>query len=100
MADIQNDLMLRGKIAAFSTMIAALTGEQPAINYTPEFAQIEFTEQQKQILQSMIERELKAKPGSIRINYNSIFFPPVFRVYGKYALMALIAAFLLGKLSN
>jgi len=96
---IKNDIVLAGKIAAFSTLIAGLTGEAPAVEYTDEYAQINFSDNQKQILQQYIEKNLRAKPGAVRIDYNSIFTPPLFRVYGKYAIMALVAAYLMGRLT-
>lgn len=100
MADVKNDLILRGKVSAFSTMIAAITGEAPQVEYFPEYVQVSFSATQKKTLQDLFESNLRAKPGVFRIDYNSVTLPPLFRVYGKYAIMLLFAAFLLGKISS
>lgn len=99
MSTISNNLILRSKIAAFSAMVAAVTGEPAQITYYDDYVQVNFSPEQQAILQAMIEKSLRAKPGEVRINYGSIFYKPLFRVYGKYAAMLLVISFLMGSLT-
>lgn len=97
--DIRQDLSTTAKIAAIQAFLGNVTGEPAQVQYGDGYVRIVLTENQKLILQNEIEKQLRAKPGKIRLNYGQLIIPPVARVYGKFAILALIAAFLLGSLT-
>lgn len=92
--------MTRGKIAAAQAYLTAITGEPAEVKYADDYARILLSPNQVSILQNEIEKQLRAKPGKIRMNYAQLIVPPVIRTYGKFALLALILSFLLGSITT
>lgn len=98
--DLSKDVILQGKIRALQVAAAALTGETPAIINRGEYIEIQFTPGQKAKMQDWIRKSLVAAPGDVRIDYYGIAMPPLAQVYGKIALVVLLAAFFLGRLTK
>lgn len=98
--DLSKDVVLQGKIRALQVAAAALTGETPAIINRGEYIEVQFTDSQKNIFRDWIRRSLVAAPGDIRIDYYGVAMPPLFQVYGKLALVVLLGAFFLGRLTK
>ena len=97
---VSDNLVLRGKVTAISALVSALTGEAPEVEYAEDHVSIKFSEKQKPILQDIFYRSMTARPGEIRVDWNSVVLPATFRAYGKYAIMLLIISFLLGKATD
>ena len=98
--DLSKDIILQGKIRAVQVAAAAITGETPQIINRGEYIEIVFTENQKMILRDWIKKSLTAAPGTVRIDYYGLTVPPLVQVYGKIAVVILIAAFFLGRLTK
>lgn len=98
--DLSKDVILQGKIRALQIFAAALTGETPAVINRGEYVEIQFSPRQKNIMQDFIKRSLTAAPGDVRLDLYGVAMPPVLQVYGKIALVVLLAAFFLGRLTK
>jgi len=94
----QNDLMLIAKISAINILINQLTGENAPVVYNEDYAEINFTEKQKRILQEYIRARLTStEKTNLRINFLPVVLPPLAQVYGKFIIGAMVIAFLLGR---
>lgn len=98
--NVANDVLLQAKVKAMLVAAAAITGESPQAINRGEYVEIIFTPKQKELMQSWIVDNLLKKPGDVRIDYYGIALPPIIKVYGKIALLALVAAYVLGKISR
>lgn len=98
--DLSKDVILQGKIRALQVFAAAITGEAPAIINRGDYVEIQFSPRQKEFIQNYIKRSLTAAPGDVRIDMYGVAMPPILQVYGKIALVVLLAAFFLGRLTK
>lgn len=98
--DLSQDVLLQGKLKSVQVLAAALTGETPALINRGDYVEIQFSPAQKVIMQNWIKKSLTAAPGTVRVDIYGIAMPPLFQVYGKIALVTLLAAFFLGRLSK
>ena len=96
---VKDDLMAQAQIQGIKTLVRYLTNDDPIVTDHDTYVEISFNEKQRILLSSLIENQLRGKPGKIRVNALPVVFPPALRVYGKFVLMALTAAFLLGRIS-
>ena len=95
----KDDLMVQAQVKGLQTLVRYLTNEDPIVVWQDQYVSIDFTPQQKVLLSTYLENYLRGKPGKLRINVLPLAFPPVVKVYGKFVLMGLTAAFLLGRLA-
>jgi len=95
-----DNVMVMGKAQAIGGLATLLTSEQAQIIDRGDYLQIVFTDNQKTIITDYIEKTLNATPSDIRINWGELTLPALFKVYGRYLIMAVVIAFLLGKISG
>jgi hypothetical protein len=93
---------LQLKVVAIGGLVKWLTGENPIVEYGDDFVNISFSEPQKVILQKWVESQLDtsltAKPGDIRIDFNSILVPVAVKKIAPVAIGSGAIGFILGKL--
>jgi len=93
---------LQLKVVAIGQLVKWLTGENPIVEYGEDFANISFSEPQKVILQKWVENQLDtsltAKPGDVRIDFNSILVPVAVKKIAPVAIGSGAIGFILGKL--
>lgn len=97
---VKDDLMAQAQVKGLQTLVRYLTNEDPIVVWYDQYVTIDFTPQQRILLSTYVENYLKGKPGKIRVNAVPVVFPPVLKVYGKFAIMGLVASFLLGRLTG
>ena len=94
----KDDIMLAAKVRGLVAMIRLMTGEDPAVRWTDDYAEIVLTDAQKKQAQGYIESALKSKkPGRIKIDLIGLALPVLLRVYGKGLLLGMVAAFFGGR---
>lgn len=97
---VYNNVVTMGKAQAIGGLVTLLTSEKPLIVDHGTYLAIEFTDNQKTLITDYIEKTLSAEPSDIRINWGELTIPALFRVYGRYLIMAIVISFLLGKISG
>jgi hypothetical protein len=100
MADISNDLNVLAKVTAIKTFSSVAIGEAPTAVNRGDHVDIIFSDAAMVKLQQFVYDSLMQKPGKVRIDTYAIAFPPLLKVYGKIAIIALVCTFLLGRITK
>ncbi|RQW04063.1 hypothetical protein EH223_08460 [candidate division KSB1 bacterium] len=97
--NVANDVTVHSRVLALQVFAATMTGQKPTVINRGEYVEIQFTPEQYKIMQQYIEDTLRARPGKIRVDYQKIMLPPMLKVYGKIAVLSLLATFFLGRVT-
>lgn len=95
--NVANDIQLQVKVAAINAFFEKITGEKPLIENRGSYVRITWTDKQKILIREYIKGMLKSEPGKIRLDYQTTLLPAIWDVYGRYAVLVVMAAFFLGK---
>jgi len=84
------------KREALRAVIYAYTGTDPIINKYDNYDEIDFTPEQKRILQNQLTKWQTSEPGAVRVKTGGILLPWSLKNYWKYIAGILGAGVLIG----
>jgi hypothetical protein len=84
------------KIQAVNVLMRLWSGEPPIVERFEDHVEIDFTPEQRILLQDTLARWHEAEPGPIRINVRSVLLPFYLKKYGPHIAVLTAGALLVG----